>query len=200
MKFCSQCGKQLQDEALYCYSCGHKVAESVVQAESVLHINSQSENKIIPTRLCNFCSAVISETTVICPNCGNRLKSKNPPLVSVQQSENAKFCNSCGTKVNSSTPTCPRCGRLVDAPPHRGVILGFMIFSCAIWGLLFIVGILTSLHVLPVPLFWCLPMTIHYANVTREGNNVGTGFMVCSLLFVSQIAGIIMLCDAAKSK
>ena len=46
-----------------------------------------------------------------------------------------------------------------------------------------------------IPLAWCLPMTIIYNRKIKNGEVVGTGFKVCSLLFVNTIAGILMLCD-----
>lgn len=59
-----------------------------------------------------------------------------------------------------------------------------------------IVGtVLTSLMGFLIPLAWCLPMTIHYCKKVKNGEPVSIGFKVCTLLFVGQIAGILMLCD-----
>lgn len=44
-----------------------------------------------------------------------------------------------------------------------------------------------------VPLAWCLPMTISYAKKTKNGQHVGTGFKIASLIFVSLLGGIFML-------
>ncbi|MCH5158492.1 MAG: hypothetical protein J1F33_04770 [Clostridiales bacterium] len=59
----------------------------------------------------------------------------------------------------------------------------FMIIAC--------VGMGFSL----IPLCWTIPMTVHYFNATKNHRPIGVGFKVCSLLFVSLIAGILMLCD-----
>ena len=59
----------------------------------------------------------------------------------------------------------------------------FMILRCVISGFALI------------PLCWTVPMTVHYCRAVREHRRVGVGFKVCSLLFVSLIAGILMLCD-----
>lgn len=53
---------------------------------------------------------------------------------------------------------------------------------------LLIIGFAMSL-----PLCWCLPMTYHYCSRTEQGIPVGLAFKICTLLFVSLIAGIIML-------
>ena len=46
-----------------------------------------------------------------------------------------------------------------------------------------------------IPLCWCIPMTVSYCRKIKNGESVSTGFKVCSLLFVSLIAGVLMLCD-----
>lgn len=49
-----------------------------------------------------------------------------------------------------------------------------------------------------IPLIWAIPMTISYFNAKNNDKTIGTGFKVCTLLFVSQIAGILMLCDSSN--
>lgn len=44
-----------------------------------------------------------------------------------------------------------------------------------------------------LPLAWCLPLTISYAKKTKNGEHVGVGFKIASLLFVSLLGGIFML-------
>lgn len=46
-----------------------------------------------------------------------------------------------------------------------------------------------------IPLIWAIPMTVHYFNQVKNGRPIGVGFKVCTLFFVSLIAGILMLCD-----
>ncbi len=45
-----------------------------------------------------------------------------------------------------------------------------------------------------IPLAWCLPITISSFKKMNAGQPIGTGMKVCTLLFVSLIAGICMLC------
>ena len=49
-----------------------------------------------------------------------------------------------------------------------------------------------------IPLAWCIPMTVIYCRKIKNGEPVGLGFKICSLLFVSLIAGILMLIDGEK--
>ena len=48
-----------------------------------------------------------------------------------------------------------------------------------------------------LPLAWCVPMTIAYFKKVKEGKKVGTGFKICSLIFINIFAGVYMLCDDA---
>ena len=45
-----------------------------------------------------------------------------------------------------------------------------------------------------IALFWTIPMTVHYFHSVRDRKTVGIGFKICSLLFVSLLGGIFMLC------
>ncbi|MFA7222499.1 MAG: hypothetical protein WC148_03095 [Bacilli bacterium] len=46
-----------------------------------------------------------------------------------------------------------------------------------------------------IPLCWCIPMTIKVYHAYKDGTPLSTGFNVCVLLFVSMIAGILLLVD-----
>lgn len=46
-----------------------------------------------------------------------------------------------------------------------------------------------------IPLAWCIPMTVSYFKNVNNGAPVSTGVKVCSLIFVSMVGGILMLCD-----
>lgn len=56
-------------------------------------------------------------------------------------------------------------------------------------------AIMTSIMTYGIGLFWCIPMTISYFNRINNGQHIGTGFKICSIIFVSQLGGILMLCD-----
>ena len=48
---------------------------------------------------------------------------------------------------------------------------------------------------IPIALIWQIPMTIYYYRCVTNKIKTSTGFKVCTLIFVSLIAGILMLCD-----
>ncbi len=49
-----------------------------------------------------------------------------------------------------------------------------------------------------LPLFWQIPMTVYYRLKTKEGNNVGVGFGICTLIFVNLIGGICILTETKE--
>lgn len=102
------------------------------------------------------------------------------------------FCSKCGAEVRDEAVICPNCGCEIEkaATHSKNGVSGlkiaakvFMIIAtvCSAWCL--------------IPLAWTLPMTISYSRKIKAGEPVGVGFKICSLLFVSLIAGILMLCD-----
>lgn len=123
-----------------------------------------------------------------CSHCGNELE------------ENEKFCSKCGQSCeaesapnNSENPFASNAPNPFAAPflPTRresGISTAAKILM--ILGTIGI-GISTFL----IGLAWAIPMTVHYFNSIKFRRPIGTGFKICSLLFVNTIAGILMLCD-----
>ena len=85
---------------------------------------------------------------------------------------------------------CPGCGCAIEQKKEGnggkdGLAVAakiFLIFGCIAQGWLLL------------PLAWCLPITISACNKMKRNEPVGTGLKVCSLLFVSMIGGILLLC------
>ncbi len=113
-----------------------------------------------------------------------------------------KYCAKCGTEMLDEAVLCVKCGSWATDPndilPRKTVrsapkepsttsrvALVFMIIGT----------ILTSIYTFAIGLVWCLPMTISYCRKINNGKPVGAGFKICSLIFISAIAGILMLCD-----
>lgn len=102
-----------------------------------------------------------------------------------------KYCQSCGAEVNDNAVVCTKCGCAVsesksnEKKGNDGLAVAskvFLILGCIAQGWLLI------------PLAWCLPITISICGKMNRGEEVGTGLKVCSLLFVSLVAGILLLC------
>lgn len=100
------------------------------------------------------------------------------------------YCQKCGREIMDETVICPGCGCNVSKKKsgnggNDGLAVAskvFLILGCVLHGCLLI------------SLAWCLPITISICNKMKANEPVGTGLKVCSLLFVSLIGGILLLC------
>lgn len=104
-----------------------------------------------------------------------------------------KYCTHCGSEILEEAVICVKCGCRVESyvpavqVPQQDdtmitVIKVFLILACIIQGMLI------------VPLAWCLPITISLFNRMNNKQQISTGLKVCTLLFVSLISGILLLC------
>ncbi len=177
MKFCSKCGKELSDDTSFCPECG-------CSANCAPSQNNSCNDFYTRYKFCSKCGNKMLEEAVICPSCG---------------------C--AATEANTQKPTKANGTGLKTAAKV------FMVIPCAVWALIFVIFTFASVGsclavggavhftvllvslIYAIPLAWCLPMTIIYFRKCNNGENVGTGFKICSLLFVSLLAGIFMLCD-----
>ena len=105
-----------------------------------------------------------------------------------------KYCTHCGAEVHEEAVVCVKCGCSLESTKvtvkesrhtddtMQTIIKVFLILGCITQGWLLI------------PLAWCLPITISVFNSFRDKKPIGTGLKVCTLLFVSLISGIMLLC------
>lgn len=111
---------------------------------------------------------------MFCPNCGKEI------------ADDAAVCPVCGATVNNETkaidPSRQKANRTL-----RIIAKVFMIIGC--------VAVSFTL----IPMCWAIPMTVHYSRAVKNSKPVGIGFKICSLLFVSTVAGILMLCDTERA-
>lgn len=106
-----------------------------------------------------------------------------------------KFCSKCGKEIMDEAVICPGCGCAVAQERNEekkdlkrgddGLAVASKIFL--------ILGCISQGWML-LPLAWCLPITISACGKMKRGEPVGTGLKVCSLLFVSLVGGILLLC------
>ena len=121
-----------------------------------------------------------------------------------------KYCSRCGAQLVDDAIICIGCGRLVNneqaySPvyqpetaytPHQVSATSASSPLAKVAIALMIVGtVVSGAYTMGIALAWCLPMTLSYAHQIKSGEKVSVDFKVCSLLFVSTIAGILMLCD-----
>lgn len=104
------------------------------------------------------------------------------------------FCSHCGAEVFDEAVVCVKCGCSVkqNAQTHPSssdtddtmsiVIKIFLILGCISQGWMLL------------PLAWCIPITVKIFRSLKSKEPIGTGLKVCTLLFVSLVSGICLLC------
>lgn len=113
-----------------------------------------------------------------------------------------KFCTKCGAELMDESVICVKCGcavenssltqtESVESPRKSGLSTAAKVFM--------VLGtIIMALWTFCIGLAWCLPLTIIYFQKVNKGEPIGIGFKICSLLFVSTVGGILMLCDTDR--
>lgn len=117
-----------------------------------------------------------------------------------------KYCQQCGTQMDDDSAFCPNCGTpsrvdpkpIVTAPAQQTQAQPAPILVVA--KVFMIIGCVASAFCFLFPLCWTIPMTVCYCNALNNRRPIGVGFKVCTLLFVSTIAGILMLCDSQSNQ
>ena len=149
-------------------------------------------------KFCKNCGAQLADEAAFCTNCGTQAEQAAPqqaaPQQPVQQAYAAPQQQYAAPQQQYAAPqqAYPQQAYAqqpyAPARPTSGITTAAKVFM--------ILGtILTSIGGYLIPLAWCLPMTIVYFKKLKTGQPIGTGFKVCSLLFVSLLGGIFMLCD-----
>ena len=107
-------------------------------------------------------------------------------MCGTELADDAAVCFSCGSSFETALdPVSPVYGQKKQNSGLTTTAKVFMVIG----------AIVTGLMGYTIPLAWCIPMTIIYFNKVKNGQHISTGFKVCTLIFVSTIAGILMLCD-----
>lgn len=110
-----------------------------------------------------------------------------------------KYCKNCGAEVADEAVVCVNCGCATgNAQPQKHTNSNSETLRM-IAKIFMILGCIASASAFLIPLCWTIPMTVKYWKACENNQPVSTAFKVCSLLFVSLIAGILMLCDSENA-
>ena len=102
-----------------------------------------------------------------------------------------KFCQKCGKEIFDDAVVCPGCGCSVVTEPKQTVHGNDGLATAS--KVLLILGCIMQ-GVFLIPLSWCIPITMSVCGKLKRGEKISTGLKVCSLLFVSFLGGIFLLC------
>lgn len=108
-----------------------------------------------------------------------------------------KFCFKCGKELNDASIICPNCGSSTDYKQNEAIANSYSqsdnLKKAA--KVFMIIGCIFSAFFYCIPLIWTIPMTVEYIKKINNSEYISTTFKIFSLIFVSPIAGILMLCD-----
>ena len=183
MKFCTHCGNELLNEAVFCPKCGRSC--------DVLPV-VKAEESVTQHRYCTYCGNQVLKQAVVCTKCGCAIKPM-PKTVSIKNGKGLQIA----TKVLMIL-SCVASG--ICAIVMAGIALMFNNMSIiddyySVFAPMYLIFSIICL----VPLCWTFPMTKHYINAIKQGRPVGIAFKVCTLIFVNMIAGVLMLCDTSTN-
>ncbi|WP_051538290.1 zinc ribbon domain-containing protein [Butyrivibrio proteoclasticus] len=153
---------------------------------------------------CPNCGFEVVDGATFCPNCGTALASQNTqqaaPVYSGDVVNNGAYAAqpapvpAPAPAYQPVQPTVqyqpayqPQYNAYAPARQDDGMTTAIkilMIVGCVFGGFCYL-----------IPLAWKIPMTVVYFNKVKRGEPISTAFKVCTLLFVSLIAGILMLCQ-----
>ncbi len=122
-------------------------------------------------KYCSHCGAQLTDDSVFCFSCGKAVGE-----VVNQTNE--------GNVQKPATPNPAQQQRTKDNETMKQIISVFLILACVVMGIC----------TFGIGLAWCIPMTISIRDRMRRCVPVGVALKVCTLLFVSTVAGILLLC------
>lgn len=110
-----------------------------------------------------------------------------------------KYCIYCGNQMADDANICTHCGKQVKNSNGEPIVIKQRKdkepagMQTAAYILMIIATVISGFAL--IPLAWCIPMTISYNKHIKNGEPVDIAFKICTLLFVSLLAGIFMLVD-----
>lgn len=131
---------------------------------------------------CVHCGSEIRDEAVVCIHCGCPIESGYEVDNRGYAVDNSKYLedrNNLHVNINCrSTANYPK-----SVSTLKNVAKAFMIAMTVLGGMYII------------PLCWYIPMLNSYSNKLKRGEPISQGFKICILIFVSFVAGILLLCD-----
>lgn len=135
---------------------------------------------------CSCCGNDVSKTERFCSVCGeNNENYEEPKIIKTNQNNIEQSSQPSGNtnvyfqSYNISANQQPKVQNGALATTAKV----FCVLGCILMGFCYL-----------IPLAWCIPMTVAIFGRMNRGEPVGVGLKVCTLLFLSLIGGILLLC------
>ena len=120
------------------------------------------------------------------------------------------FCPHCGKEIDDNADVCPECGKdlgknAAPAPtpaptpaPNPAPAQNTQYNPLQLVAFVLMIITTVSAGIFLIPLAWMIPMDVHLWQQMKNGNKVGIGFGICTLIFVNLISGILLIVDTAQ--
>jgi len=157
-------------------------------------------------KYCTFCGEGLPDDAIFCTKCGRKTvfvqseakypddaAKRNSTLTSIAKIFMIISCALSGLIALIYTALAILGGAIgfyafeVESGIDPSIVMGAYIGACIVIAACF-----------TLPLAWAIPMTVHVFKADREGKPLSTAFKVCTLIFVSIIPGILLLCRTEK--
>lgn len=196
--FCPNCGTEIMKEALFCGNCGFKVEDFVIKTEAPEEKTSAPSFEFTPAQAAPAEPEVI--TLEAAKPAGEAAPAAEPEVITF---ENTAAAPAAETPVFQTTQPAAQPAPNYSNPEFQAqnqfhavddnstlatVVKIFMIIGCVAQGWMII------------PLAWCIPMTVSVFKSLKTGRPIGMGMKICTLLFVSLVSGICLLCMKDERK
>lgn len=108
-----------------------------------------------------------------------------------------KFCTKCGAQLEDDIKYCSFCGNPVGNENVQNYSGNNGETKNTLKKIAFIFMIIATCIVsfVILPLAWCLPMTLSLNNKIKNNEKISLTFAVCTLIFVSPIAGVLLIVE-----
>lgn len=197
MKYCEHCGTQLLDEAVICSKCGC----GVVAVRPVNIVQTQDY------KYCKHCGQQVLREAVMCPACKGDLGLQKEIssgkilqiLAKIFMILGAVACVIIAIFFLVSGIVLKNVDSIADLISQSHVAFDIALLYDINVDLLANICLVCSVGVL-LPLFYVIPMIVHYFKSTKNKKPLSTAFKICTLMFVNMIAGILMICDNDEVK
>lgn len=75
--YCSNCGKQINENNKFCENCGNQVNEKMFNTEDKNIFTEQTKENYVLIRTCGSCGKKISDIDTVCHHCGALVNEEN---------------------------------------------------------------------------------------------------------------------------
>lgn len=180
--FCPNCGTEIMKEALFCGNCGFKVKDFVIKTEAPEEKTSAPSFEFTPAQAAPAEPEVI--TLEAAKPAGEAAPAAETPVFQTTQPAARPAYNYSNSEFQAQN----QFHAVDDNSTLATVVKIFMIIGCVAQGWMII------------PLAWCIPMTVSVFKSLKTGRPIGMGMKICTLLFVSLVSGICLLCMKDERK